>query len=186
VPILLRRILTELFQCGKVDVLQPIRIPRSKLVKTAELLRAVALADLKLKQLAEDLRKLIVVVFDADADAACQLGPQLQSVINDARPDLDVAVTLAVAEYETWFIAAAESLMDYVDIEVNDVPVDPEGSRLKKAWLQRHFRGRYTETIEQPALTAKMDLNAVRRRSPSFDKLCRELARRVFPTPEDA
>jgi hypothetical protein len=33
----------------------------------------------------------------------------------------------------------------------------------------------YAETIDQPSLASKFDLNAARR-APSFDKLCREIA----------
>jgi predicted ATPase len=39
-------------------------------------------------------------------------------------------------------------------------------------------RVKYSETIDQPAMTADMDLSLCRRRSPSFDKLCRELEKR--------
>lgn len=179
VPILLRRLLTELIPCDALEILRPIRIPRSKLVKASELQRAVSLADLKLRQRRGDAQGLILVIFDADEDAACVLGPELLHEIVNARPDLDVAVVLAVAEYETWFIAAAESIVDYVDVSLEEIPEDPERAGVKKGWLERHFLSRYTETIEQPALTATMDLRAARRRSPSFDKLCRELEKRL-------
>lgn len=38
---------------------------------------------------------------------------------------------------------------------------------------------KYSETQDQPRMTAQMDLALCRRRCPSFDKLCRELASRV-------
>lgn len=34
-------------------------------------------------------------------------------------------------------------------------------------------------TVDQPAMTSHMDLHLARERSPSFDKLCRELERRL-------
>ena len=179
VPILLRRLLTELIPCDALEVLRPIRIPKSKLMKASELQRAVELADLKLKERPGDAHRLILVLFDADEDPACMLGPRLDAEIREARPDLDVAVVLAVAEYETWFIAAAESLVEYIDVSLDEIPSDPEEAGAKKAWLRQHFLSRYTETIEQPKLTATMDLQAARRRSRSFDKLCRELEKRV-------
>jgi hypothetical protein len=51
---------------------------------------------------------------------------------------------------------------------------------LSKAWIEQRFKGtRYSETQDQPAMTLVMDLNLCRTRSPSFDKLCRELERRA-------
>lgn len=178
VPVLLRRLFAELFEGHFVHVLPPIRIPKSKLIKPAELTRAVSLADLKLKGMQSE-RRLILILFDADEDPACVLAPRLLLGVQNERPDVDIALVLAVPEFETWFVAAAESLQDYVDLTAREIPADVEAAGIKKAWLQQHFRGRYTETIEQPALTARMDLNQCRARSRSFDKLCRELEKRV-------
>jgi hypothetical protein len=178
VPILLRRIFAELFHGSFVEVLPPIRVPKSKLIKPAEMMRAVSLADLKLREKRAPQR-LILVIFDADQDPACELAPRLLTNVYAERQDLDVAVVLAVPEFETWFIAAAESLTTYLDLEGSEIPDDVDEAGLKKAWLQQHFRSRYTETIEQPALTARMDLDRCRARSHSFDKLCRELAKRT-------
>lgn len=179
VPILLRRIFAELFDGRFVQVLPPIRIPKSKLIKPAELTRAVSLADLKLKGTMSEQR-LIIVLFDADEDPACVLAPKLLLRLQNERPDVDVAVVLAVPEFETWFVAAAESLQDYLDLPGREIPADVDAAGIKKGWLQQHFRGRYTETIEQPALTARMDINQCRSRSRSFDKLCRELEKRAL------
>jgi hypothetical protein len=177
VPVLIRRIGSEI--CGRtnLNVLRPIRVPRTKLVKPLDLRRAVTLADLKLKDVAAE-RRFILVMFDADDDLACQVGPALLGTIHDERPDLDVALVLAVPEYETWFVAAAPSLTDYLDVIAVEIPSNPEAVGAKKAWVRRYFRGSYTETIEQPALTARMDLNLCRSQSASFDKLCRELEKR--------
>jgi len=41
------------------------------------------------------------------------------------------------------------------------------------------LHGRYAETIDQVRLTTAMDLNLCRSRSKSFDKLCRELEKRL-------
>ena len=177
VPILVRRLFAELF-VSPVNVLKPIRIPRSKLVKPLELIRAVSLGALKLNHVNADC-KLVLVVFDADQDRACELAPALCAEIEKEQSHVDVAVVLAVSEYETWFVAAAESLSKYLIIESSDVPIDPEASGAKKAWIEERFRGKYAETISQPALSAEMDLALCRTRSRSFDKLCRELEKRV-------
>jgi hypothetical protein len=178
VPILLRRICAELFDQPFVGVLPPIRVPKTKLIKPPELARAVSLADLKLRERSVQ-RRLILILFDADDDRACELAPALLTTLQADRQDVDVALVLAVPEFETWFIAAAESLGEYLELTGSEIPDDVDAAGLKKAWLQQHFRGRYTETIEQPALAARMDLTRCRSRSRSFDKLCRELQKRV-------
>lgn len=56
------------------------------------------------------------------------------------------------------------------------MPQDPESQRLGKGWIERRFKGvKYSERVDQPKMTAKLDLNMCRDNSPSFDKLCREL-----------
>jgi hypothetical protein len=57
-------------------------------------------------------------------------------------------------------------------------PADPESIRDAKGWLQKAMPpGRkYSETVDQPSLASKFDLNAARR-APSFDKMCREIER---------
>jgi hypothetical protein len=90
---------------------------------------------------------------------------------------VDVICVVANIEYETWFVAAAESLCDFLNESIAvDISNDPETQRQGKGWIERHFSGvKYSETQDQPAMTAKMDLAICRKRSPSFDKLCREL-----------
>lgn len=180
VPLLLRRIASELGGGAFLEVIKPVRVPRSKLVQQPDMLRAIDLAHLKLAAAAAE-RRCVLILFDADEAAACELGPQLVTIARERRAHVDVAVVLPVPEYETWFVAAAESLERYLRLDGVEIPRQPEQQRAKKAWLQRHFNGRYAETIEQPALTAMMELALCRSRSPSFDKLCREVASRLPP-----
>ncbi len=109
----------------------------------------------------------------------------------------DVSCVVANVEYETWFVAAWESLARAGLIRPGEgeaPPFQPEGQRLRKKWIEDRFvsrgeregarggpgtRGRYSPTRDQAAMTRAMDLRACRRHSPSFDKLCRELARRL-------
>ena len=97
--------------------------------------------------------------------------------------DADATMPLVRSvEYETWFVAAADSLRERLSLAADEqVPENPEESRTGKGWIQRHFRRKdqsYSPTVDQPSLTTKMDLTLCRRRSPSFDKLCRELEKR--------
>jgi hypothetical protein len=179
IRILLQRIWAELLGGDYVEVVKPIRGKRLKLIKTKELERALNLALLKLRATDFDGRAMVLVLLDADSDLPCTLGPELLSLARGIRADADVSCVIANIEYETWFAAAAESLSEFLDLSGVTASEDPERSRHGKGWIQRRFRRtRYSETIDQPAMTKAMDLSLCRRRSPSFDKLCRELESR--------
>jgi hypothetical protein len=173
------RVWTEVLKGEYVQVLRPIRQHRSKLVQREGLLKAVDLASLKLREVSPDDRSLILVLFDADEDLPCQLAPKLAALLQEERPHLDVAIVLANPEFETWFVAAADSLTEFFDFSSLPPAADPETARQQKGTVSRWMHGRYAETIDQVRLTAAMDLNLCRSRSKSFDKLCRELGKRL-------
>ncbi len=187
VPILLRRIWGDLVDGEYVDVLQPVRVPRTKVVRPAkpggsepvvhgtELSRAVELAARKIANRSDpDTPALILILFDANSDCPATLAPRLLSFVAQK----NIACVLAKVEYETWFVAAASSLGEFLDLKGQPPPSDPEAARAGKKWIEDRFRGaRYSETVDQPTLTARMNLRECRSKSPSFDKLCRELER---------
>jgi hypothetical protein len=173
IRILVTRIWTELLHQDYVVVARPLRIPRSKITKSAEIRRAVELGRRKLQSELTD-RRLVLVLFDADNDLPCKIAPEVRLLLPD--PGIYVSIVVANLEYETWFVGAAESLSDFIDVPAH-VPDAPETERCRKGRIeQRTKSGRYSETIDQPRFTARMDLIACRRRCPSFDKLCRELS----------
>jgi uncharacterized protein DUF4276 len=179
----IRTLLTRLWNTlggEHVDVLPPIRRPRGKLVVETELLKAIDLAELKLRQRqASNEYRAVLILIDADEDLPCVLGPQLQQIASRERSHIDVFVVIANVEYETWFVAAAESLAAYFDLHATVIARDPEAARQAKATVKKLTHGRYAETVDQPRLTAAMDLRTCRERSKSFDKLCRELEKRL-------
>ena len=179
IRVLLTRVWHEILGGEWIDVLQPIRQKRHKLAKQSELEKAVQLAALKLANVpGATIPSVIVILVDADEDLPCRLAPKLLNLAKAARSDVDIMCVVANIEYETWFVAAAESLRDYLSLPV--APNDPEKHRHGKGWIERCFKGtKYSETQDQPAMTAKMDLAMCRVRSPSFDKLCRELELRL-------
>lgn len=179
VPILIRRIWLELLHGEYVEVLKPIRGKRNLLVKEETLCKAVELGLSKLSHSSSSDPSLLLVLVDRDPDPEppCVLGPRMLKFINVRFAHANAACVIANLEYETWFAAAAESLHKYLRIESDSAPsFDPEGERHGKRWIAERFKGiRYSETQDQPALTAAMDLHLCRARSPSFDKLCRDL-----------
>ncbi|HXV59938.1 MAG TPA: DUF4276 family protein [Vicinamibacteria bacterium] len=173
---LIQRIWTEVVQGDYVDVLSPIRQPKSKLIREQGLERAVRLATAKLtQQQTERVQSLILVLVDADEDCPAELGSRL---IERARSSTHVNAEVCIAqpEYETWFAGAATSLEEFLDLGNAPVPEDPEAQRAGKAWIKDRFRGaKYSETVDQVRLTARMDLLDCQRRCPSFSRMCAKL-----------
>jgi hypothetical protein len=175
-PLLVRRIAGEILGYFSLRTTRPVRIPRSKLVRPAELERAIQLAGA-----AVGGNGPVLVVLDGDDDAPCVLGPALKSRAHKiARPDC-ISIVIPEFEFETWFLAAAESLAGLRGLRTKLVPpTRPEGIRGAKEWLSRNMNPgrRYSPSVDQAGLVARMDLTAARS-CKSFDRLCREIERLI-------
>ena len=172
VPVLLRRVLHEKLRIYDIEVVPPIRISKSKLLKQGELERAVELAARRTSS--EDG---IIVLFDADDDCPAQLAPKVVTRARTCRPDRRVSVVIAKSEFESWFVAAAESLAGHRGLSADLAAAeDAERVRDAKGWLSRHkpLGLTYRETIDQAAFASRIDLEQTRR-CPSFDKFMREI-----------
>jgi hypothetical protein len=170
-PILLRRIAEEIDRNVTLEILQPIRRPRSSLVKPYELERAVELAASRARPTGG-----VFVLLDSDDDCPAELAPVLLQRALSAGLGLPVSVILPRREFETWFLAAAESLRGQRGLPLDLAPPDnPEAIRGAKEWLRDQMRERiYSPTIDQPALATMMDLNQARVAA-SFDKCYRDM-----------
>ncbi|MBI3977753.1 MAG: DUF4276 family protein [Chloroflexi bacterium] len=91
-------------------------------------------------------------MLDSDEDCPAQLGPALLQRAVQTRGDLDVAVVLAKCEFESWFLAAAESLGGQRGLSRPlESPSNPESIRGAEEWLSHRMdHGRpYVEFIER-------------------------------------
>jgi len=175
VPILIRRLVAFANPAVYADVQRPIRVPKSRLLSDGGLEDAVELAVRGLRQ-----PGFVLVIMDSDDSCPKELAPlvlaRAERAAADRRP---VGVVLANREFESWFIAAAESVAGHSGLRLDLIaPPDPESIRGAKEWLRSHMLpGRtYSETIDQPSLASQFDLNSARRAS-SFDKMYREVER---------
>lgn len=170
-PLLLRRLLLARFPGDYVDVLRPIRAPRDKLVNDEkELARVLALAQAKARD-----DGAILLLLDADDDCPAELGNRMRLRCGKMTGVSRVGVVLACREYESWFLAAADSLAGYRGLPKDlTAPADPEVARDAKGWVRQH-RGLYDSRLDQAALTSRIDLEAAERNSRSFRKLCSEI-----------
>jgi hypothetical protein len=168
-----------------LEVIRPIRQPKSKLVKDGGIERATQLAaNILASEPTNGLAQLILILIDADNDCPAQLGPSLEARARHQVSAVDVACVIANIEYETWLIGGASSLVDWVDFHDAQAPSAPEERRHGKGWLINHWRATkytstYSETADQPRLSSRFHLEEARRGCPSFDKLCRTLGSRL-------
>lgn len=118
----------------------------------------------------------ILVVFDADDDAACVIGPELARTTQSAGINTPCRVVLAVREIEAWLIAGIESLRGYRGIPAHlSAPGNVETIRGAKEWLNQRLQTGYKATIDQEPLLLRFDYQSARRLAPSLDKFLRDL-----------
>jgi hypothetical protein len=166
VPELIRRFAAHARPSLYVQALRPTRVPKSSLER--ELERLMKLCAIQIDQL-ETMTGGILIVLDADDDCPAQLGPRLLERARQVRADIPTVVVIAKSEYESWFLAAAESLQGRRGLPNNlSSPLNPEGIRDAKGWLGDRMGPRgYSETVDQVKLSAVFDLEEARR-SQSF------------------
>lgn len=172
-PKLLHRIAGDL-GIWRISTPRPARVPRTQLVKASGIENAV----LKQAEFVRGHAGGVLVLLDADDDCPASLGPTLLARAQGACHDIPVAVVLPSREYESWFVAAADSLAGIRDFPASmTAPAQPDTTpRDAKGWLT-HQRGKhrpYSPTADQAPLTSAMSLTLARANSPSFDKLCRD------------
>ena len=169
VPVLIRRIGSEVSPLAPPDVSRPIRVHRQRILKEGELERYVSLAAVRVGD-----GGCILILLDANGDCPAEIGPTVLQRARAARSDRRIEAVLAKCEYETWLLAAAESIAGRRGIPPDaSASEDPESIRGAKEWLRNRMRGSYSPTTDQAALTAVFDMKSARRRSPSFDKMWR-------------
>jgi hypothetical protein len=116
----------------------------------------------------------ILIVFDGDDDLACVVGPNVKGWAQAEAGSLPCEVVVATREYEAWFISAIESLRGIRGVAPNAVShPTPEVVRDAKGALQASMVSGsfYSETADQAALTACVDMAQVHRKCRSFKKL---------------
>ena len=179
VGVLLRRVLHEKLQRYDVGIERPIRVPKGKLLKVGELERAVDLAARRI-----DATDGIVVLVDADDDCPAELAAAMATRAAKSRSDRRISVVVAKSEFESWFVAAADSLAGYRGLSNSLVaPANAERIRDAKGWLSSNMPtgSTYRETIDQAAFASRIDLEQARQ-APSFDKFVREIRFLAHPS----
>lgn len=170
-PVLLRRLLARA-ECHVMEVGSPIRRTQSQFRSRETVQTAVRLAKLQ-PQCAS-----ILLLFDGEDDCTKELAETIRSWAREAAGETPCEVVIAYREYETWFLAALESLRGHYGIPTDAAaPANPESRRDAKGWLEDFMpRNRaYSETSDQAAMSAKFDIGLAHQRNRSFRKLVKAL-----------
>jgi hypothetical protein len=177
-PVLLRRLHVWLTPKIEAEIPSPIRIHRNRFLNHDDEFRRV----LSLAAAKSGDGGRILIILDADDECPATLGSQILERARQHAPHRRISVVLANREYEAWFIAAARSLDGQRGFtwRAGDEVVDAEGPRDAKGWIKaRMTSGVYGEVTDQPAFSARIDLQQAYDGSRSFRKLCSEWRRAV-------
>jgi hypothetical protein len=180
-PILLRRINQWRGPANLVEVARPIRVRKDRFLnRDDEFNRHLLLAAAKCGEAG-----WVLVLLDADDDCPAEKAPKLLARACACLPHRRVSVVLAKREFEAWFIAAAASLNGCRGFSFEGSnAVDAELPRNAKLWVkQRMAGGSYGETTDQPAFSARIDLQQAFDGSRSFRKMCAEWDRYAVDSP---
>jgi len=186
VPILLRRALAENLNNYAWEIARP------KIAHSLPALRKRLSDFIRYAQMEPDCGAILILL---DLDDGC---PKEQAclLVEEIRKEYlrcPVAVVLVHREYEAWFLASAESLRGYHNLQEDlHPPESPETIRDAKGWLSEHMPNGiiYKETSHQPAMTTQMDFELLKSRSRSFLRLLHaleQLTNSAMPhvTPDD-
>jgi hypothetical protein len=156
VPALLHRLAQRASVALPVVVNHPIRVKAGSFLNDHNYFsRYVQLAAAKASQMAG----CVLILLDCDDDCPATLGPSLLARARTVRSDVRYSVCLAVREYESWFIAAAQSLRGQVGLPQSlERPPYFESIRDAKGWLSDRMSSPYDQTVHQLDLTRVFDL----------------------------
>lgn len=167
-PVLLRRLLHDQAQCFGINVGTPIRRTQSQFRREADVHTAVKIA------LSQPQCAAVLLLFDGEDDCPAELAEQVRAWAQAVARETPCEVVIAYREYETWFLAAMESLRGTCRI-ANDAsaPANPESKRNAKGALEAFMPSgaSYAETIHQQKLSAIFDMSLAHQRNRSFRKL---------------
>jgi hypothetical protein len=162
VPILLRRIAEHANARQIPRINAPIRVKSGSFLNNERYFTSyVGMAANKAAQ----ENGIVLILLDCDDDCPALLGPSLLARAKAVRGDVGYIVALAYREFETWFIAAIESLN-----AGSEPPREIEGIRNAKGWLGEKMGISYDPITHQHQFTRTFDLDLAQQ-SDSFKRL---------------
>jgi hypothetical protein len=175
-PVLLRRVSGWLTPQVAINVARPIRVRRDQFLNREDIFSKQLLLASKLCL----SPGWIMILLDADDDCPQDLAADIYARAKLILPEREISVVLANHEYEAWFVAAAISLDGKRGFVVPPKIPEAEVLRGPKQWISKQIpQGAYHEVVDQPALSAAIDLTLAHENSRSFRKLCSDWTKLV-------
>ena len=127
---ILRRLKDRICPALELDLPYPVRRPRDRLTgKSFD-------HDIDFAVDQAGSEGIVLILLDSDGACPADLGTRLMNRARKARPDHKFLLCLAHQEFETWFLAAAESLRGKPHFKGTlDPPPNPESIPGAKEWL---------------------------------------------------
>ena len=150
-------------------------IPKKGELNRTEWERAIELAALRVSKTGA-----ILILLDADYECPKEMAPKMAQLISSIRSDKLKGLVLANTEYESWFVAAIESLSGKHGLK-EGLEWKNASKNAGKTWIENQMTPgkKYKETVDQLEMTKEFDLQLARSRSDSFDKFYREMTRLI-------
>jgi len=175
-PLLLRRIAGERYGNWNPPLLRPGRYRSNRLIMKRD---GVWTFGADLEKAAGHARNekatALMILLDADDGCVKEMNESLAPQLAETTGFPVSSLVFAVREYESWFLASAETLQEGAQ------PYDrtPESRRDAKSELERHLNLQfpYNEKNDQPSYSQKIDLDLCEARSRSFRKLLKEFGK---------
>lgn len=165
---IINRIGLELLGGTWIEVAQPFRLDSSKMRKPDELASALRFAAARVT----GAGGVLVLRDGDDKDVTCPV--QLVEMLKPDQNLVPVGVEIVVAyqEYESWFLAAADSLREHPAVRDDaTASANPEAKRDAKRELGKMMWESYKETLHQPKFSALVDLETASKNSRSFRRM---------------
>lgn len=177
VAALLHRIHQKLGVLDRLTVNPPIRVSATGFVNSAAVFdRYVRLAANKA---AAATNGAVLILLDCDLpnhNCPAVLGSRLATDARALRSDVPIIVALAQREFESWFLAAAQSLRGRHGVPPDFAPpFNHADLRDAKGMLNAMMRDGYDPITHQLPLTRAMDIDATALGNPSFRRLIERL-----------
>jgi len=173
VPLLLRRLATEAAPTAQLNLNPALRVKAGSFLNDTDYFKKYF--ELAARKTKAWPNSCVLILLDCEDACPGDLGPNLLKKAKACRPDVNIIVTLAFREYETWFLAAARSLRGICGLPEGLEPPDkPETIRDAKGWLSDKMKLPYNETNHQPRLTSAFAFQEAREVA-SFDRGFRKL-----------
>lgn len=154
VPKLLQRMFREVRGEGWLNVNPVLRVKAGSFLNDDNYFRRYF--ELAARKAKPQPKGSVLILLDCEDSCPKTLGPVLLERARNVRPDIPITVALAYREYESWFIAAAQSLRGVAGLPNSlTSPPNPEAIRGAKEWLGRHLPDGYEEINHQPLFTER-------------------------------